>query len=157
MIYLLWSLFNLGMLVWFLLIAFGALKWFLKEMGMTSTIIFVIGVFSFVKGSVVNNQGKEYQLEKIEAVGVKNLENAVSYHLDLSYIYTKDSAYTGQLSAKILETGLISGHGWNSGLTYTRMQNGILNYHVTGYHQWKLLGLVLYNQDQEFKGSIKVK
>ncbi len=63
MIYLLWSLFNIGMLVWFLLIAFGALKLFLKEMGMVSTIIFVIGVFSFIKGSVVSNQEKGYQLQ----------------------------------------------------------------------------------------------
>ena len=117
MIYLLWSLFNIGMLVWFLLIAFGALKLFLKEMGMVSTIIFVIGVFSFIKGSVVNNQEQGYQLQKNESVGKQNLENAISLHLDLSYVYRKDSTYTGQLSSKILVTGLISGHGWNPELT----------------------------------------
>ncbi|GLU53308.1 hypothetical protein [Dyadobacter frigoris] len=157
MIYLLWSLFNIGMLVWFLLIAFGALKLFLKEMGMVSTIIFVIGIFSFIKGSVVSNQDKGYQMKQNEAVGMKNLESAISYHLDLSYIYTKDSTYNGKLSSKILVTGLISGHGWNPGLTYTEMKNGIINYNVTGDHQWKLLGLVLYNQEQEFKGTVKVK
>ncbi|MEO6684413.1 MAG: hypothetical protein ABIN24_00550, partial [Dyadobacter sp.] len=129
---------------------------FLKEMGMVSTIIFVIGIFSFIKGSVVSNQDKGYQMKQNEAVGMQNLENAVSYHLDLSYIYTKDSTYTGQLSSKILVNGLISGHGWNPGLTSAVMENGIVDYHVTGFHQWKLLGLVLYNQDQEFKGTIKV-
>ncbi|MCF0058175.1 hypothetical protein [Dyadobacter sp. CY356] len=157
MIYLLWSLFNIGMLVWFLLIAFGALKLFLKEMGMVSTIIFVIGVFSFIKGSVVSDQDKGYQMKQNEAVGIKNLENAISYHLDLSYIYTKDSTYTGQLSSKILVSGLISGHGWSPGLTSALMENGIVSYQVTGFHQWKLLGLVLYNQEQEFKGTVKVK
>lgn len=157
MIYLLWSLFNIGMLVWFLLIAFGALKLFLKEMGMVSTIIFVIGIFSFIKGSVVNNQEQGYQLQKNEVIGKHNLENAISFHLDLSYIYKKDSTYTGQLSSKILVTGLISGHGWNPELTYTEIKNANINYNVTGEHQWKLLGLVLYNQKQQFKGTIKLK
>lgn len=157
MIYLLWSLLNTGMSVWFLLIAFGALKMFLKEMGIVSTIIFVIGVFSFIKGSVVNNQDQGYQLQKNEIIGTKNLENAISYHLDLSYVYNKDTTFTGSLSTKILETGFITGHGWSPGLTYTEMKNGIVNYRVTGKHQWKLLGLVLYNQDQEFKGTLKVK
>lgn len=157
MIYLLWSLFNIGMLVWFLLIAFGALKLFLKEIGMVSTIIFVIGIFSFIKGSVVNNQEQGYQLQKNEVIGKHNLENALSFHLDLSYVYKKDTTYTGQLSSKILVTGLISGHGWNPGLTSTEMKKNIVNYHITGFHQWKLLGLVLYNQEQEFKGIIKVK
>lgn len=155
--YLLWSLLNLGMLVWFLLIVFSVLKLVLKNLGMLSAVVFIVGILSFMRSAVVDNQSQANQLRAHEIAGTENLEESLFYNLDLLYVYRKDSIYSGQLSAKVLKSGTVIGHEWAPGLTYAYLNNGVIHYDVAGDHQWKLLGLVLYNQPKRFKGAIKIK
>ncbi|WP_254562978.1 hypothetical protein [Dyadobacter diqingensis] len=157
MIYLFWSLLNLGMLVWFLLIVFSVLKLILKNLGMLSTVIFIVGILSFMRSAVINNQSQGSQLKMNEVVGTENLEKSLSYNLNLMYVYNRDSLTNAQLSGKVLKSGTVIGHEWAPGRTDTYLTNGVIHYDVSGDHQWKLLGLVLYNQPKRFQGTIKIK
>lgn len=157
MINLLWSLLNLGILVWFLLIVFSVLKWVMKNLGMLSTVVFIVGILSFIRSTVVNNQSQGNQLKENEIVGTKSLEKSLFYNLDLLYVYKKDSVYNAPLAGKVLKSGTVIGHEWAPGLTEVNLSNGVMNFDVVGDHQWKLLGLTLYSQPQRFKGTINIK
>jgi hypothetical protein len=157
MTYLLWSLLNLGMLVWFLLIVFSVLKLVMKNLGMLSAVVFIVGVLSFLRSTVINNQSQGNQLKENEIVGTESLEKSLFYNIDLMYVYHKDSVYNAPLSGKVLKSGTVIGHEWAPGLTEVNLSNGVITYDVVGDHQWKLLGLVLYNQPQRFKGTITIK
>jgi len=155
MIYFLWSLLNLGAAVWFLLIAFRVLKFVRENMGMLSTIIFVVGVFSFIKGTITNTNKKDDGAGQV--IGMETLEHALFFNLDLSYASLKDDVKNNKLIGDVRMNGLVIGHHWNSAITSVDETGGNLKYEVTGYHQWQLLGIVLYDQPQEFKGTIKIK
>lgn len=157
MLYLLWSLINLGMFIWFVLIAFSVLKLVRQNLGMVSTIVFIVGVLSFTRSAVVNDDRQNKNLNTNETVNFENLEKSVSYNLDLMYVYKKDTVYTGALPGKVLESGIISGHSWEPALTRIHLKNQVIDYYVAGTHQWKLLGLVLYNENKTYKGRINIK
>jgi hypothetical protein len=154
MLYFLWSLLNLGALVWFLLICFSVLKPIRENLGMAAVIIFVVGAMSFIKGAVSNDGQEPGGGEKIIKT---TLDSKLFYDLDLICTYTKDLS-AEEVRSFVTRNGLVIGHEWKS-LSEDKVyfENGILHYSCSGIHEWKLLGLTLYKEPQTFTGKIKAE
>ena len=156
MIYFLWSLLNLLILVWFLFICFSDLKGIRERLGMVSTVIFVICCFSFIKESLSNNSqifpadpSTETQITE-----TKNLKHELFFNVDLIYGFSKDSS-AKEFPAITVINGFVMGHEWKPVLTKVYFKDNVITYFATGTHEWKLLGLTLYTDPEEFKGELK--
>ena len=59
MLYLLWSLLNIALFLYFIIICFKATKLLREKVGLLASIIFVAGSLSFIGQSNIDNDNKE--------------------------------------------------------------------------------------------------
>ncbi|WP_221390417.1 hypothetical protein [Dyadobacter sp. NIV53] len=158
MIYFIWSLLNLGALVWFLFICFSILKLVRESLGMISTVLFIICCLSFIKGLVANKQQEFYADPEVkgQTVETENIQTALFYNTDLLYVYAKDSL-SKEVNAVTVKNGLVIGHDWKPVLTKMYFKDGKFHYTASGIHEWQFLGLTLHSVPEEFKGTIQTK
>ena len=158
MIYFLWSLLNLGALVWFLLICFGALKLIRQEFGMIAMVIFVLGCLSFISNSVSNNK-QAFPADAdnpVPVIDYQNVQESMFYKVDLMYIKPKNSLVDNTRGIT-LQSGFVIGHDWQPGITKVFAKGGNWNYNAEGIHEWKFLGLTLYKEPVILNGAIVTK
>jgi hypothetical protein len=159
MIYLIWSVLNLAALVWFLFIAFSVLKPVRESLGTLSAIIFVVCCLSFIKSAVMNKP-EEIAPDpaiKEQRILTEKIHQDLFYSIDLIYVYSKDVVAKDQIRGTTVKSGLVVGHAWKPLLTSIYYRNGMLQYQVSGNHEWTFLGLTLHQAPEEFKGVIKAK
>jgi len=159
MIYFLWSLLNLGALVWFLFIAFSVLKPVRENLGTLSAVIFVVCCLSFIKASVSNKQpelAKDPDVKE-ENVEMQNLDSKMFFNLDLLYFDGKDLLDTTALSATTIKSGFVIGHEWFPTRTKVFTTSGSRQFEADGIHEWRFLGLTLHSAPESFKGTITIK
>jgi len=159
MIYFLWSLLNLGALVWFLFIAFSVLKPVRENLGTLSAVIFVVCCLSFIKTSVSNRQpelAKDPDV-KDQIVAMQNLDNEMFFNLDLLFVDTTDTLNGHGLHATTIKSGFVIGHEWFPTRTNVFTENGTRQYEADGIHEWRFLGLTLHSSSESFKGTIAIK
>jgi len=159
MIYFIWSLLNLGALIWFLFISFSVLKSVRENLGTFSVVIFVVCCLSFIRASVSNKQpgsgtdadGKEkpYLLE--------NVDRKMFFNLDLLYADENRAPDADGVSATTIKSGFVMGHEWFPTRTRIFDQDGLKRYEAEGIHEWRFLGLTLHSAAESFKGTIKIK
>lgn len=156
MLYLVWSLLNLGLGVWFVIIAFGVLKLVREHMGLLSTVIFILGVFSLIRGTVVTEKTPVHKMTKSEKFGVHPLKHDMMFELDLHYTYSTDSLHQSKLEASIQKNGLLVGHDWQTIFVEVSKSGKTVTYTATGFVKWKLLGILIYDGASEtFTGSVQ--
>lgn len=158
MIYFLWSLLNLGALVWFLFISFSVLKSIRENLGTLSAAIFVVCCLSFIKTSVTNRQsdlGKTTDANK-QVIVMENVDNKMLFNLDLLYVES-DSLNNAGFYATTIKSGFVIGHEWLPTRTNVFDKAGLKQYEADGIHEWKFLGLTLHSAAESFKGTIKIK
>ena len=156
MIYFLWSLLNLGALVWFLFICFSDLSGIKEKLGLASTIIFVVCCLSFIRESLSNKSSVlpvDPEMEN-QTTEMYNIKNDLFFNLDLMYSFSKDSLKP-EIPAITVINGFVIGHEWKPLLTKVYVKKGIVHYTVVGNQDWKFLGLTLYTDRREFTGTIK--
>jgi hypothetical protein len=174
MIYLLWSLLNIGLSLFFIAICFKATKLVREKIGLFASIVFISGLLSFV--GISNNDNKELSSNYIKTwkfVSEDSLKNNESHLLnieldktliakyDLGIKYGKDRQ--GQInipiSAYSSTNGFISGINWKpiSIIVNTTDDNNKFEYSVDGVMEWKLLGATIYSQLKEYKGIAMTK
>jgi len=167
MIYLIWGILNLGLLIYFLMICFNAIKLIRQKIGLLATIVFVIGLLSFCRSSDDNNN-KDLNQEKTwnfaysdslvqspEPLLEISLEKTltIEYQLEVIYSRNKQNINVPQ-SAFLVTNGFICGTNWipKSISVYKTNDNNKFQYHVYGIVEWKLLGGTVYTQKKEYNG-----
>ncbi len=86
MIYLLWSLINVGLFIFFIVVCFKATKLIRENVGLFASIIFVFGLLSFIGQSNNDSDNKELNSNQIKSWKFNSedsLNNAESYFLDI--------------------------------------------------------------------------
>ena len=174
MLYLLWSLLNIGLFIFFVFICFNATILLREKLGIFASIIFVFGLLSFIGNP--NNDNKEPNSNQIKTwkfISEDSLKSTESYFLSIDLENSLVSKYTlgikygkdkqGQnnipISSYSSTTGLISGINWKpvSIIVNRTNDNNKFDYSVYGVIEWKLLGAKLYSQPRNYKGSALIK
>ncbi|MEO5948146.1 MAG: hypothetical protein ABIP79_15115 [Chitinophagaceae bacterium] len=165
MLYLLWSLINIGLFVFFIAICFKATKLLREKLGLFTAIIFVFGLLSFIGHS--NNQNSN-QIRTWKFTSEDSLKSNESYLLDIDIKKNLISKYDllieyGKaiqedqnipISTSSSTTGFISGTNWkplNIQINRT-IDNKKFEYFVNGVIQWQLLGAIIFSQYKTYEG-----
>jgi len=172
MTYLLWTIANLCLFLFFIYTCLRATKHIRKDMGLLAAIIFVFGSFSFIcqnnsrsstqelshsdvtttftPDSVLNNKGVQYK--------EINLENSISLSLRMNVAYgtAKSSGQIIPVKAYTNVAGFDGGLLWKcTALTITPTADPHkFNYQVVGFMEWNLLKYTFYNQGKSYSGTI---
>lgn len=159
MIYFLWSLLNLGALIWFLFISFSVLKTVRENMGILSAVIFIVCCLSFIKFSVSNKQSElaKNPEAKDQVIVMQNLKNELFFNLDLLYADGNDTVKTDGSYATTIKSGFVIGHEWFPTRTKVLLKDGSRQFEADGIHEWRFLGLTLHSAPETYKGTIDIK
>ena len=175
MLYLLWGLLNILLFLYFIIICFKATRLLREKVGLLASIIFVIGLLSFIgqsnKGSdnkePNSNQIKTWKFTSEDSIN-RNATSSVDivlektlvskYHLGLKYGKDRQQR-NSPISAYSLTTGLTSGTTWKPVTIVVNRTNDNykFEYLVDGVVEWKLLGLTIYSQQKEYEGKAFTK
>ncbi|HEV7381149.1 MAG TPA: hypothetical protein VGN64_15230 [Dyadobacter sp.] len=152
MLYLLWSIINIGLLIWFVIICFSVFKLVKESLGIPALIVFILGCLSFTKEHITNKETPRSGREEAE-IGFQPLESGTFHDIMLSFSYPKDTV--DRVRGRIIQSGFVIGHHWDtSNVTFYKNEANV-HYLVSGSHDWKLLGLTLYTEPRQFKGVLR--
>jgi hypothetical protein len=170
MTYLLWGILNIGLLLFFIVICFRATKLIREKIGLFASVIFVLGLLSFISGSGNddNRQPNSSQIKTWEFNKEKNLNTNETHLLNISlekslasenvlvikYGQERQQKSKIPISAYSDMTGLRSGTTWNPSIIVVNKttDNNKFEYFVSGVVKWKLLGATIYSQPKDYMG-----
>jgi hypothetical protein len=176
MLYLFWSLLNIGLFIFFLAICFKATKFVREKLGLLAAIIFVIGLSSFVGNTNNDNDNKEPNSNQIKTWkfvsedSLRSKENYLhniilektplaKYLFGIKYGKVKEGKINVPISAYSFTNGFVSGTNWKPISIIVDMtdDNNKFEYAVDGVLEWKLLGTTVYSELKEYKGIAMIK
>jgi hypothetical protein len=170
MLYLLWTLLNIVLFIYFLVFCLKMTTLIKEKFGRFASLIFVFGLLSFVSNSGdkddENHQVKKWTFKLPNEVESSNysyiiIEKYSIASIDLGVLYgtEKSSRNIVAIEANSSLTGLMGGHKWEPeiiSVTNSSVKNS-LSYTVLGSLKWKLLGVTIYTQSKRLSGSISIK
>lgn len=168
MIYLLWTILNVGLLIFFLVICFKATKLLREKIGGFVAVFFVLGLLSFVsnpKDKKLNSHKYEtWTLNSGENLTKKGyaqgivLEDMLISKNTLSIFYVKKNQANIPISAYSNSSGFANGTIWtSSAIIVNPTKDNRLAYSVSGVLEWKLMGATLYTQPKSYRGVFMPK
>lgn len=175
MTYLFWGILNIGLLLFFIVICFRATKLIREKIGLFASVIFVLGLLSFISGSSkdYNKQPNSSQIKTWEFNNKSNLNTNETHFLNISLEKNLVSEnvlginYGQEIHQKINipvsaysdMTGLRSGTTWNPSLIIVNKtsDNNKFEYFVSGVVKWNLLGATIYSEPKVYKGIALTK
>ncbi|MDO9375978.1 MAG: hypothetical protein Q7T76_16270 [Ferruginibacter sp.] len=171
MAYLLWGLLNIGIFLFFISICFKATKLIRERMGAFASVVFVLGLLSFMGHSNNENDNNEPNSNHIKTWKFTSLDSVdqnsthilqvdlektlvCKYDLGIKYGKDKQGEINIPISAYSSTNGFISGTNWKpiSILVNRTRDNNKFEYFVDGLVEWKLLGATIYSQLKVYKG-----
>lgn len=171
MTYLLWSVLNIGIFLFFITVCFKATKLVREKLGIFATIVFVFGLLSFVGNSnnddgntePNSNQVKTWKFTLEDSLDTNatfmtnlDLEKTLvsTYVLGIKYGKDTQGKMNIPITAYSLTSGFVSGTNWKpvSILINMTSDNNKFEYFVDGVVEWKLLGATIYSQEKEYTG-----
>jgi len=169
MLEIIWGILNIGILVYFIIICFKAAKIIRENLGGWATLVFVLGLLSFMGKKEEDNSFKSFNLQEEKKDTVQNyvgnsygkdvlLEDNLATKIRAHISYGEDSTGKKLLKATASRDGFISGTYWNpSHFLVSKLDNkDNYEYDVIGTLEWKILGIRLYTESKEFIGKIKL-
>ena len=170
MLELLWGILNIAILIYFIIICFKAIKIVRDNLGGIATLIFVIGLMSFIaKPNEENLKTKTFNfnvksISKGEEKSNGNnfsqnivLENKLVSTIRATIAFKEDDQKIRLLYAYADRSGFVSGIDWKvSNIDISKNADNSYNYQITGTKDWRILGLRLYTQFKIFKGKFKL-
>ncbi|MBP6759067.1 MAG: hypothetical protein KA133_07435 [Flavobacterium sp.] len=169
MLEIIWGILNIGILVYFTIICFKAAKIIRENLGGWATLVFVLGLLSFMEKKEEDNSFKSFNLQEEKKDTVQNyvgnsygkdvlLEDNLATQIRARIMYGKDSTGKKLLKATASRDGFVSGTYWNpSHFLVSKLDNkDNYEYDVIGTLEWKILGIRLYTESKEFIGKIKL-
>lgn len=176
MLYILWSLLNIGLFLFFIITSFRATKLIKERFGLFAALIFVFGLLSFINNPNNNQENHEPNSNKLRTwkfdfddapelnstdyLDIELEKTIISkYELGIEYGKAGQTQHIIPISANSRTTGFISGTNWkpSSIIVNKTGDNNRLDYSVSGIVEWRLLGLTVYSQPKEYKGSALIK
>jgi hypothetical protein len=170
MLELLWGILNIAILIYFIIICFKAIKIVRDNLGGIATLVFVMGLLSFIsKPNEENNKVKTFKI-KDESI-IKGDEKSIRNVFSQEIVLEKELASTilatitfkeydqkiRLLNAYADRSGFVSGIDWKaSNVDITKNTDNSYNYQITGTKDWRILGLGVYTQFKIFKGNFKL-
>ena len=173
MLYVLWALLNLGLALYFIRLCFRATKLIRINLGLFASIVFALGLLSFIGSSgsknvsenSANNQAKKWTFTP-ENVLVSNTKKFTRVSIDKTLLSTTDlvvlwdrekaSTRSVPIEATSTTAGFATGHTWKT--TFIRVDTtstvGKLSYAVEGLLEWNLLGASIYVQPKTYTGFL---
>lgn len=175
MVYFLWTLLNLFLVIFFIVICFKATKLLKEKHGILVSLIFIVGIFSIMGTSAKsdassnNSNGKssvlfnlsEQDLDHTKSGDVKSIaidkKGLTTFNLQILFGYFKGSNTPLPYQAYSEISGLMGGHEWSSTTTVNKTsQPGHFSYNVTGILKWKLLWMSIYSQPITYEGFFDI-
>jgi hypothetical protein len=173
MLYLIWGLFNLGLVIYFLVICYRATKLVKEKNGLLTAIFFVFGLFSFIGIHTKDQYNNLNKTSSIVFASADSLNIDASYFieidlennfiskksLEVNYVREKQDLANIPISAYSTTIGFISGTIWkpNSIEVNRTDDNNKFQYFVTGMVEWKVLGATIFTEVKTFKGIVSIK
>ena len=170
MVELLWGILNIAILIYFVIICFKVIKIVRENLGAFATLIFAIGLMSFIsKPSDESNNTETFTIKdesiikddkKINAkffTQIITLEEKLTTTISTAITFKKYDQQVRLLNTYTMMTGFVSGIDWKAtNVAITKNRDNSYNYHVTGKKDWRILGIRLYTQLKDFKGNFKL-
>ncbi len=176
MLYLIWGLFNLGLVIYFVVICCRATKLVKEKNGLLTAIFFVFGLLSFPGQQTKDSYNKGDNSNKINLqifasadslnldatyfIGIDLENNFISKKsLEVKYGREKQGLANIPISAYSMTIGFISGTIWkpNSIKVNRTDDNNKFEYFVTGIVEWKVLGATIFTEVKTFNGIVSIK
>lgn len=174
MTYLLWTLMNIALFIFFLVICFRATKLVKEKIGPFAALIFVIGLFAFANKKEdnqdtfvrnLNDQTSFVAVQNSASMQTANFsahETLASYAgsaLTMNVFFAADSSGSRKIAQKVYFSinGFVGGHRWEP-LSVQITPNASVDtfrYEVRSLLKWNLLGITLYTQQKDFSGTLK--
>ncbi len=172
MVYLLWSLLNIGLLLFFVFVCIRATKLMWTQMGPFASIVFVAGLLSFISNSndhrvskLVKPQTKTWVSPLTDSLNVGSfnrhlsLEKTIGLDFDLIILYGRHIITNREMPAIAISTmtGLLSGLTWQPTMINIQHTDNptAYAYRVKGILYWKLLRSTVYTEQKIYKGVIE--
>lgn len=175
MLHLLWSILNIGIFIFFIVVSVKATKLVREKMGVLAAIVLVFGLLSFIsrKAEAPNPEpgGATVRTWKfvtdispyindIKRTNIVFDNNIISKSV-LSVRYSKDpqSGLYKPLEANTHINGLVAGNSWRQvsvQVSPTAVPNEF-TYEVNGVVEWKLLGTTIISQAKEWTGKFEIR
>ena len=170
MAYILWSLLNLVLLIFFIVICFKATKLIREKINLFAAVFFVIMLLSLIgKNNEPNsNQNKTWKFnseESIKAYPTNYLDIIMEktlvskYVLGINYGIEKQGGKNIPISAYSQTLGFANGTIWKpiSIIVNKTKDNNKFEYSVFGSVKWKLLGTTIYSQSKNYSGTATIR
>ena len=175
MMYLLWTLLNFGLVLFLIVICFKATRLIRERLGLFASIIFVIGLLSFVNSSNNKNPARKAgrqtpdfvfktadQIKPNTSIYTSQaIKTYIGSSINLGVLFGKE-VLTGKLVAAEADfsiSGLVGGHKWTPQIIAVTPSpsSGNFNYQVSGILNWNLLGIPVFSQYKKLEGVISVR
>ncbi|RCR69524.1 hypothetical protein DUE52_11810 [Larkinella punicea] len=174
MLYLIWTLLNIALGVYFIILCFHAARLLKERVGLYAAVIFTFGFLSFAGNSgkksdsfSENPDVKKWNYVSRDSIVPGDLKFAHAQidktwisEIDLTVLCgtKKSSNQTVPVEATSVWSGFVSGYDWKPTSISVRATTGQkYAYTVIGILQWKLLGISLYSQHKTYEGLIELK
>lgn len=175
MLHLLWSILNIGIFIFFIVVSVKATKLVREKMGVLAAIVLVFGLLSFIsrKAEAPNLEpdGSTFRtwkfvtdirpyIDDINKIDIVFDNNIMSKSV-VSVRYGKDtqSGLYKALEAHTYIKGLVAGTSWRPvsvQVSPTAVPNEFI-YEVNGVVEWKLLGTTIISQAKEWTGKFVIR
>ncbi|WP_298140815.1 hypothetical protein [Flavobacterium sp.] len=170
MLELLWGILNIAILVYFIIICFKVIKIVRENLGGIATLIFVLGLMSFIaKANVENNKIKTFEIkDESKIIGEEKinghiftediiLEKKIVTTIGATITFKEYDQQVRIINLYTMMNGFISGIDWKaSNVAITKNKDNSYHYQITGTKDWRVLGIRIYTQLKEYKGTFKL-
>lgn len=171
MLEIIWGIVCLGVFSYFIIISFRSTKIIRKKFGLFAAAIFVFGLLSFIGNSETNEANlKTFNFQKVTKGIRQNQFNNNSYFKEkkiednlineiiITIQINENNSEKKLVKAWANRNGLSIGTIWRTKtITVNKLEStNLYQYDVFGTLDWKLLGLNLFSESKEFKGTIKL-
>lgn len=167
---LIWGIFNGILLLYFIVICFKSVKLVKEEIGFLASLVFVLGLLSFMSESSDNN----IAVKNIDFLNQSNpkktfngnsffyevlLEDNLTSKIGLLLIVGEKGTELIILNANCYRSGFISGTNWNVEHVDIDKQKdkNYCSYLVRGKMDWKILGITIFSDYKIFRGNVLLR
>ena len=169
---LIWGIFNVFIFIYFIIICFKSVKFIKEKIGVLASLIFVIGLLSFISKPNEKNLADK-NIDFLNQTNPKKAFNGNSFFQEISLednlaSKIRLSILVGEketeneltiLNANCSRSGFISGTNWNVENIDVDKQSdkNYCAYNVRGIMEWKILGITLFSEHKTFTGNAILK
>ena len=174
MVHLIWTLVNVGLVLYFIVLCAQAAKLIKEKTGLFASIIFVFSLLSIIvnlsrkrtifKGKPGVKKWTFVSRNDIQPNTLKYAHDTIDYNpvyvivLVTEYGRKKDSNQVIAVAANSFLIGFVAGQVWRpTNISVNATDDRKFTYTVVSTLDWKLLGTTVYSQNKNYTGELNIK